>query len=53
MIVTNGDKDERSNLTPIELPNCREEQLAASKFLGLENTCFLDYPDAYLEVDQV
>jgi LmbE family N-acetylglucosaminyl deacetylase len=54
VIVTNGDKGTHDqSLTPIELATLRrEEQLAASKFLGLENTWFLDYPDAHLEIDQ-
>lgn len=54
VIVTNGDKGtEDQTLTPIELATLRrKEQLSASKFLGLENTWFLDYPDAHLEVDQ-
>lgn len=54
VIVTNGDKGTNDQtLTPIELAELRrQEQLAASKFLGLENTWFLDYPDAHLEIDQ-
>lgn len=54
VIATNGDKGSSDrSLTHAELSKLRhEEQLVASKFLGLEKTWFLDYPDAHLEVSQ-
>ncbi len=54
VICTNGDKGSSDpKLTSKELAKVRhDEQLAASKFLGLDNTWFLDYPDAHLEVTQ-
>ncbi len=54
VIVTNGDKGSHNkDLTPKEIAALRQkEQLAASEVLGIENTWFLDYPDAQLEVSQ-
>jgi LmbE family N-acetylglucosaminyl deacetylase len=53
VIATNGDKGSHNETSPMELAKVRkEEQLAASKFLGFENTWFLEYPDAHLEITQ-
>lgn len=54
VIATNGDKGAQENmLTSKQLAKIRKkEQLAASQFLGLEHTWFLDYPDAHLEISQ-
>lgn len=54
VICTNGNKGSHDrNLSQENLAELRKtEQLAASAFLGLEQTWFLDYPDAHLEVSQ-
>lgn len=54
VIITNGDKgSHKKDLTCEQLMEIRKnEQLAASKVLGLEQTWFLEYPDAHLEVSQ-
>ncbi|HSX57715.1 MAG TPA: PIG-L family deacetylase [Candidatus Saccharimonadales bacterium] len=54
VIATNGDKGTHDqNVTGEALVQLRKkEQLEASEFLGLENTWFLDYPDAHLENTQ-
>lgn len=54
VIATSGNKGSSDRrLTQEKLAKLRRrEQLAASKFLGLEKTWFLDYPDAHLEVTQ-
>lgn len=54
VIATNGDKgSEDHSLTSEQLKQIRHaEQLAASKMLRLEETWFLDYPDAHLEIGQ-
>ncbi len=51
VVATNGNKGTADeSLTPEKLVEIRKaEQLAASKFLGLEHTWFLDYPDGELE----
>lgn len=54
IIATNGDKgsaDEK--MTSPQLAETRHrEQLAASEFLGLDNTWFFNMPDAHLEINQ-
>jgi LmbE family N-acetylglucosaminyl deacetylase len=54
VIATNGDKGTHNpKLTSSELADLRkEEQIAASKFLGFEYTWFLNYLDSHLEVTQ-
>lgn len=54
VIATNGDKGTSdTSLTSRQLAKLRrDEQLHASTFLGLEQTWFLDYPDAHLEITQ-
>ncbi len=53
LVCTNGDKGSSStDWNSDQLAKIRhDEQLAASKFLGLENTWFLDFPDAHLELN--
>lgn len=54
VIATNGNKGSHNHdHSHDQLSEIRkQEQLAASEFLGLEKTWFLDYPDAHLEVSQ-
>lgn len=54
VIATNGDKGTSdTKLTSEQLAALRrKEQLAASAFLGLEKSWFLEYPDVHLEVNQ-
>lgn len=54
VICTNGDKGSHDrSLTSDALAQIRhDEQIEASKILGLENTWFLDYPDSHLESTQ-
>ncbi|MDP2671503.1 MAG: PIG-L family deacetylase [bacterium] len=54
VIATNGDKGSSDkNLTSEKLAETRKkEQLSASSVLGLEQTWFLDFPDAHLEITQ-
>jgi len=54
VIATNGDKGSHDkNITSEKLKEIRKnEQLRASEMLGLENTWFLGYPDAQLEITQ-
>lgn len=54
VVATNGDKGSHDkNLSQEKLFDLRHsEQLLASKFLGLEQTWFLDYPDSHLEISQ-
>jgi len=54
VVATNGDKGSHNeSITSEKLAELRQkEQLAASNFLGLEHTWFLEYPDAHLDVTQ-